>query len=231
MNPPNFFAELKRRNVYKVAVAYAVVAWLLIQAASILFPTFEAPGWVMKVFVTVIAAGFPIALLIAWAFEMTPEGMKRTENVAPDERIPQWSSRKFAALIVSIALLAAALLSFQMFRSNSISPARLAASAVLGKSIAVLPFLNESGDPSDEYFSDGLSEELIAALAQIRELKVIGRSSSFRFKDKKEESKTIGEKLGVARSWRGRCASRANGCGSSPNWLMPSTESSSGHGL
>ena len=198
MNPPNFFAELKRRNVYKVAVAYAVVAWLLIQAASILFPTFEAPDWVMKVFVTVIAAGFPIALLIAWAFEMTPEGMKRTENVAPNERIPQWSAGKFAALIVSIALLAAALLSFQMFRSKSISPARLAVSAGLGKSIAVLPFLNESGNPNDEYFSDGLSEELIAALAQIRELKVIGRSSSFRFKDRKEETKTIGEKLGVS---------------------------------
>src|SRR5213079_579308 len=88
MEQRNFFAELKRRNVYKVAVAYAVVAWLLIQAASILFPTYDAPAWVMKVFVAIIALGFPIALVIAWAFEMTPEGMKRAENVSPDEKIP-----------------------------------------------------------------------------------------------------------------------------------------------
>jgi hypothetical protein len=88
MNSRNFFAELQRRHVYKVAVAYALVAWLLIQAASILFPTFEAPTWVMKVFVTVVALGFPIALVVAWAFEMTPEGVKRTENVSPDEVIP-----------------------------------------------------------------------------------------------------------------------------------------------
>src|SRR5918911_1638445 len=106
----NFFSELKRRNVYKVAVAYAVIAWLLIQAASILFPTFEAPAWVMKVFIVIIAAGFVLALVIAWAFEMTPEGMKRTEDVRPDEKIPQWSRRKFAALIVVIAIAATALL-------------------------------------------------------------------------------------------------------------------------
>src|SRR6266853_1965787 len=110
MKLANFFAELKRRNVFKVAVAYAVVAWLLIQAGSILFPTFEAPGWVMKVFVTVIAAGFPIALIIAWAFEMTSEGMKRTENVSPNEFIPQWSKKKFAALMIGVALIAAGLL-------------------------------------------------------------------------------------------------------------------------
>jgi TolB-like protein len=201
MDLKNFFAELKRRNVYKVAIAYAVVAWLLIQVGSILFPTFEAPGWVMKVFVTIVAAGFPIALVIAWAFEMTPEGMKRTENLSPNEHIPQWSGRKFTALIVTIVLLATGLLMFQLVRSKSTFPAEAqitTASTPSQKSIAVLPLLNESGDPGDEYFSDGLSEELISALAQIRELKVIGRSSSFRFKDKKEESKTIGEKLGVS---------------------------------
>src|SRR5687768_16776700 len=86
MNPRNFFAELKRRNVYKVAVAYAVVAWLLVQAASILFPTFDAPSWVMKVFVALVAAGFLIALILAWAFEMTPEGIARTDEVAPAPR-------------------------------------------------------------------------------------------------------------------------------------------------
>src|SRR5438045_9244001 len=109
-NNSSFFAELKRRNVYKVAVAYAVVAWLLIQAASILFPTYEAPTWVMKVFVAIVALGFPIALVIAWAFEMTPGGMKRTEDVSPNEKISQWSVRKFAALIVTIAMIAAGLM-------------------------------------------------------------------------------------------------------------------------
>jgi hypothetical protein len=94
MNPHSFLAELKRRNVYKVAVAYAVVAWLLIQAASILFPTFEAPSWVMKVFVVVVALGFPIALILAWAFEVTPEGIKRTEEIAPGESIAPRGGRK-----------------------------------------------------------------------------------------------------------------------------------------
>src|SRR6476659_3296451 len=117
-NNSSFFAELKRRNVYKVAVAYAVVAWLLIQAASILFPTYEAPAWVMKVFVAIVALGFPIALIIAWAFEMTPEGMKRTEDVSPNEKIPQWSRRKFAAFILVIVICAAALLGYQVFRAK-----------------------------------------------------------------------------------------------------------------
>src|SRR3954463_1578718 len=112
----SFFSELKRRNVYKVAVAYAVVAWLLIQAASILFPTYEAPAWVMKVFVAIVALGFPVALLIAWAFEMTPEGIKRTEDVSQNEVIPQWSRRKFAALVVIVALVAAGLLVWQLVR-------------------------------------------------------------------------------------------------------------------
>ena len=201
MRIDNFFAELKRRNVYKVAITYAVVAWLLIQAASILLPTFEAPSWVMKAFVVFLGFGFVLAVMISWAFEATPEGLKRTENVSPDTPLPSWSARKFATFIVSVALIAAGLLAFQFLRTKTSSTPRqgeaTAASATAQKSIAVLPFLNESGNANDEYFSDGLSEELIAALAQIKELKVIGRSSSFRFKDRKEEPKTIGEKLGV----------------------------------
>jgi len=190
----DFFAELRRRNVYKVAVAYAVISWLLIQAASILLPTFEAPSWVMKAFVVFLAIGFVIAVFISWAFEMTPEGMKRTADISPDQVIPYWSKRKFATLIIGVAVIAAGLLAFQLLRA----PRLTITPKSDNKSIAVLPLLNESGDPKDEYFSDGLSEELIAALAQIKDLKVIGRSSSFRFKERKEESKTIGEKLGVA---------------------------------
>src|SRR5256885_14164447 len=116
MDPGKFFSELKRRNVYKVAVAYAVIAWLLIQAASILFPTFEAPVWVMKVFVVILAAGFVVALVIAWAFEMTPQGMKRTADISPNERLPYWSRRKFTTVIVILALIAAGLLLFQLWR-------------------------------------------------------------------------------------------------------------------
>src|SRR5256886_4711152 len=192
----NFFAELKRRNVYKVAVAYVVVAWLLFQAASILLPTFEAPNWVMKAFTVFLALGFILAVMISWAFEMTPEGMKRTADISADEvrSIPYWSKKKFAGFVIGLAVIAAALLVFQLLRGSRST----SAVNVSNKSIAVLPLLNESGNPQDEYFSDGLSEELIAALAQIRELKVIGRSSSFRFKDRKEEPKTIGEKMGVA---------------------------------
>src|SRR5256714_15525129 len=122
MKPGNLFAELKRRNVYKVAVAYAVIGWLLVQAASILFPTFEAPPWAMKVFVVIMAAGFVLAVIMAWAFEMTPEGMKRTEDVAPKEKIPQWSRRKFAALILGVTIAAASFLGEQDFRAEP--PAR-----------------------------------------------------------------------------------------------------------
>src|SRR5467141_605252 len=199
MNLRNFFAELKRRNVYKVAIAYGVVAWLLIQVATQVFPFFEIPNWVVRLVVLVVALGFPIALIVAWAFEMTPQGVKRAEDIAPNEYIPHWSARRFAALIVAIAMVATGLLMFPLVRNKSTSTARITAAPTPSqKSIAVLPLLNESGDPNDEYFSDGLSEELIAALAQIKGLKVIGRSSSFRFKDKKEDSKTIGKKLGVS---------------------------------
>jgi len=208
MNPKNFFGELKRRNVYKVAITYAVVAWLVIQAASILLPTFEAPTWVMKAFVVLLAFGFVMSVMISWAFEATPEGLKRTKDVSPEMSLSSWSARKFATFIISLALIAAGLLAFQFLRPVGTSRrdvrqieegrTRGASLPISQKSIAVLPLLNESGDPKDEYFSDGLSEELIAALAQIKDLKVIGRSSSFRFKDRKEETKTIGEKLGVA---------------------------------
>ena len=109
MRIDTFFAELKRRNVYKVAITYAVVAWLLIQAASILLPTFEAPAWVMKAFVVFLAFGFIISVMVSWAFEATPEGLKRTEDLPPDvvAKLPTWSPRKFATFVVVVAVIAA----------------------------------------------------------------------------------------------------------------------------
>src|SRR5262245_48249316 len=199
MNPHSFFAELKRRHVYRVAIAYGVVAWLLIQVATQVFPFFEIPNFVVRLVVAASALGFPVALIIAWAFEMTPGGLKRANDIGPNEYVPHWSTRKFAALIVSVAILAAGIPVVHLLRKKPAFLSRVnAASALSEKSIAVLPLLNEGGRLEDEYFSDGLSEELIAALAQLDGLKVIGRSSSFRFKGQKEDAKVIGEKLGVA---------------------------------
>jgi TolB-like protein/Tfp pilus assembly protein PilF len=201
MKIDNFFAELKRRNVYKVAVAYAVVAWLLIQAASILFPTFEAPAWAMKVFVVVLLLGFPIALIFSWAFEITPEGIRRESEVASEESITAHTGRRLVVLTISLAVVAAGLLAYQLLHSRLFSSEGGSVASVVGaaaKSVAVLPLVNTSGDPTNEYFSDGLSEELIAVLAKIPDLKVIGRSSSFLFKGKSDDARTIGEKLGVA---------------------------------
>jgi len=200
VNSRNFLAELKRRNVYKVAIAYAVIAWLLIQAASILFPTFEAPGWVMRVFVTVLAFGFPIALIVAWAFEMTPEGMKRTENVSPNERIPQWSRRKFTALILSMAIVAGGLLLFKFTRLNpAASTAAHAepASQANSKSIAVLPFEFLSNDKTNAYFADGIQDEILTRLSKIADLKVISRTSTQKYKSTPSNLREIAQQLGV----------------------------------
>jgi adenylate cyclase len=189
-----FFSELKRRNVYKVAVAYTVIAWLLIQAGSILFPTFEAASWAMKVFVTVIVAGFPIALVIAWAFEMTPEGMKRTENVSPTESIPQWSRRKFATLIISVALIAAGLLGFKLWRTRNMA----ASASLTQKSIAVLPFENLSRDPDNAYFAEGVKDELLARLSKVTDLKVISIRSTDQLKSSVNDLPQIARKFSVA---------------------------------
>jgi TolB-like protein len=207
VNPKGFFSELKRRNVYKVAVAYAVVGWLGIQVASILLPTFHAPEWTLQTIIALVVIGFPFALVIAWAFELTPEGIKRTEEVEP--RAGHTSQNRTWIYIAVIGVVFSGGLFF-IGRYTARNSGRPTPSELPAKSIAVLPLLNESGDQHDEYFSDGLSEELIAALAQIRELKVIGRSSSFRFKDRKEEPRTIGEKLGVSTLLEGTVRKQGN---------------------
>jgi TolB-like protein len=193
----NFFAELRRRNVYKVAVAYAVVGWLLVQVATQVFPFLEIPNWAIRLVILLTALGFPVALIIAWAFELTPEGIKRTESA--DAAGQHSRGGLWIAVVVTAAALSLGLFFLGRYTAGHVTGEnRQPAAVVSDKSIAVLPLLNESGDPHDEYFSDGLSEELIAALAQISGLKVIGRSSSFRFRDRNEEPKTIGEKLGVS---------------------------------
>jgi len=198
MNPKIFFGELKRRNVYKVAVAYAVVGWLLIQVATQVFPFLEIPNWMIRLVILLTAFGFPVALIIAWAFELTPEGIKRTEDA--DAARQHSRGRVWIVVMLIAAVLSLGLFFLGRYTAGT-APPRLSESATAvnpEKSIAVLPLVNTSGDPSNEYFSDGLSEELIAVLAKIPDLKVIGRSSSFLFKGKSDDSKAIGEKLGVA---------------------------------
>ncbi len=197
MNPKEFFGEAKRRNVYKVAAAYAVVGWLLIQVATQVFPFLEIPNWAIRLVILFTALGFPVALIIAWAFEVTPAGIKRTETADAAGQRSRGGTWIYIVLI-GVALSAGLFFLGRYTAGHATPRPSQAATAAPDKSIAVLPLLNESGDPNDEYFSDGLSEELIAALAQISGLRVIGRSSSFRFKDRTEEPKAIGKKLGVS---------------------------------
>ena len=198
MNPKIFFGELKRRNVYKVAVAYAVVGWLLIQVATQVFPFLEIPNWAIRLVILVTALGFPVALIIAWAFELTPEGIKRTEDA--DAARQRSRGGVWIAVVLIAGTLSLGLFFLGRYTAGTSTPrsSELGTASDPQKSIAVLPLVNTSGDPSNEYFSDGLSEELIAVLAKIPELKVIGRSSSFFFKGKSGDSAAIGQKLGVA---------------------------------
>ena len=196
----SFFRELKRRNVYKVAGAYAVVGWLLIQLASILFPAFEAPPWVMKVFIAAVALGFPIALIFAWAYELTPEGIKRTEDVVPNESIAPKTGRKLMTFVSVLAAVAVGLLLFQLFRakSNTAPAGATHVPAAAEKSIAVLPFDNFNKDPENAYFADGIQDEILTRLAKIDDLKVISRTSTQRYKSSPENLPEIAKQLGVA---------------------------------
>ena len=200
----NFFAELKRRNVYKVAVAYAVVAWLLIQAASIFLPAFDAPPWVMKIFIIVIIFGFPVALIFSWAFEITPEGIKLESEIEPNKSIKRRTGRKIVAVTIALAVVAAGLFVYQLVRSKSTitptaSAARTeAATAPPNKSIAVLPFDNLSRDPDNAYFCEGVQDEILTRLAKVADLKVISRTSTQHFKSAPENLPEIARQLGVA---------------------------------
>jgi len=207
----NFFAELKRRNVYKVAVAYAVVAWLLIQAASIFLPAFDAPPLVMKIFIIVIIFGFPVALIFSWAFEITPEGIKLESEIEPNKSIKRRTGRKIVAVTIALAVVAAGLFVYQLVRSTAHSHLEGGAPAMPGtdglagarpsisnKSIAVLPFDNLSRDPDNAYFCEGVQDEILTRLAKVADLKVISRTSTQHFKSAPENLPEIAKQLGVA---------------------------------
>jgi len=217
VNPKDFLAELKRRNVYKVAIAYAVIAWLLIQAASILFPTFEAPGWVMRVFVTVLAFGFPIALILAWAFELTPEGIKRAEDVAPGESITRRTGRKLIVVVFILLSLAVGLFLFRTMRSKPAnapsSPAQSPEASPFSaaeKSIAVLPFENLSDDKQNSFFTDGVQDEILTDLAKVADLKVISRTSVMQYKTGTRNLQEIARALKVSHVVEGTVQRSAN---------------------
>jgi TolB-like protein/Tfp pilus assembly protein PilF len=201
----SFFAELKRRNVYKVAVAYAVVAWLLIQAASIVLPTFEAPGWTMKILIAVLVIGFPLTVVLAWAFEITPEGIKLEKDVPASESITAHTGRKLVGITIALSVIAAGLLAFQLLRSKAnssavVAPTPLAnvVAEISNKSIAVLPFDNLSDDKSNAYFAEGIQDEILTRLAKIAALKVISRTSTQKYKSAPDNLREVGKQLGVA---------------------------------
>jgi TolB-like protein len=201
----SFIAELKRRNVFRVGVAYAIVAWLLLEVASVIFPGLHLPDWTLTFLIIVILAGFPLALIVAWAFELTPEGLKRETAVDRAESITRVTGRKFDFAIIGLLALAVVF----MFVDNYLLEAEsepgevivesvpAAETATRGKTIAVLPFANMSGDPGQEFFSDGISEELLNVLAKVKGLQVTSRTSAFAFKGKDISIPQIAQQLGV----------------------------------
>jgi TolB-like protein/Flp pilus assembly protein TadD len=192
----SLIAELKRRNVFRVGAAYAIVAWLLLEVASVIFPGLHLPDWTLTFLIVLVVAGFPLALIVAWAFELTPEGIKRETVVDRTESVRHSTGRKLDFAIIGLLGLAVVYLAVDKF---VLEQAEVTAESVAReKSIAVLPFVNMSSDPEQEYFSDGLSEEILNLLAKVPGLKVIARTSSFAFKGKNEDVRTIGQALGVS---------------------------------
>ena len=194
MDPKNFFGELKRRNVYKVAVAYAIVGWLLVQVATQVFPFLEIPNWVVRWVILLVAVGFPFALVIAWAFELTPEGLKRTEDVDPAAGS---SSKKRTWIYVVVIGVGFSIGLFFVGRYTARNTASTAPAGLSAKSIAVLPFDNLSRDPDNAYFAEGVQDEVLTRLAKVADLKVISRTSTQRFKSAPSDLRDIAKRLGV----------------------------------
>ena len=206
---PSFFAELKRRNVLRAGAFYAVGAWLLVQVATQILPFFHVADGVVRWLVVAAAVGFPFALAFAWFYEMTPDGLKRESEVEPHESIMHHTGKKLDRWIVGIMAAAIVLLltdrlllhreaNVEVTPNKAQTSTGAAPPTVAERSIAVLPFVNMSGDPKNEYFSDGLAETTLDMLAQVPDLKVIARTSSFAFKGKAEDMRQIGAALGAA---------------------------------
>ena len=217
----NFFAELKRRNVIRMAGLYLVGAWLLTQVASTVLPMFGAPEWLPRSIVILLAIGFVPALIFSWVFELTPQGLKRDEEVTPEQSIAPQTARRMNRLIIAVLVLALAYFCFDKIVLTPRREAALVAATEKSfaarpsaesntKSIAVLPFVNMSADKEQDYFSDGLAEELLNQLAQIPQLRVIARTSSFSFKGKDVDVPTIAKALNVANVLEGSVRKSAN---------------------
>lgn len=208
MNMKKYISELKRRNVFKASVAYLIVAWIIIQVASIVLPTFNSPPYFMKMILFLLIIGFPLNLVFAWAYELTPEGIKKTKDVNPKKSITRQTSSRINKVIIALLSLAVILLLFNQFwiipNNNTDNINRD------GKSIAVLAFTDMSPEQDQEYFSDGISEELLNLLAKIPELRVISRTSSFSYKGKNETLETIGRELNVTHILEGSVRKSGN---------------------
>ena len=191
---PSFFAELRRRNVYKVAVAYAIVGWLLVQVATQVFPFLEIPNWVVRLVIALVIIGFPIALIIAWAFEATPEGIKRTEDA--DLNAAARAPKKHAWIYVVIIGGAISIALFFLGR-YTVTPRQSETDTLPEKSIAVLPFDNLSRDPDNAFFAEGVQDEILTRLAKVADLKVIARTSTQKFKSAPENLPGIAKQLGA----------------------------------
>jgi TolB-like protein len=199
--PGGLLGELKRRNVFKVAMVYLIASWLLIQVAETVFPALRLPDWTVTFVVVILAILFPIAVIFAWAFELTPEGLKKTAEVAPEASITPRTGQKINYVIIAILAVAVVFLALThgSFRGDAEHAADQGPDGpgAGSRSIAVLPFVNMSDDKDNEFFSDGLSEELLNVLAQVDGLRVAARTSSFHFKDTDEDLRSIATKLGV----------------------------------
>jgi hypothetical protein len=190
VNPTNFFAELKRRNVIRLAGLYLVGAWLLTQVASTLLPAFDAPSWALRGLIITLALGFIPAVIFSWVFELTPQGLKREDDVAPEQSITPQTGRRMDRMIIVVLVLALGYFAFDKFVLTPRREAALVANAVPNelksvinaKSIAVLPFENRSRDPDNAFFTDGVQDEILTDLAKIADLKVISRTSVLQYK-------------------------------------------------
>ena len=190
---PSFVSELKRRNVLRAGALYVGAVWALTQGIAQLGPAFGAPDWTTRWFAIAGAIGFPFWIAFAWFFELTPEGLKLERDVPPDASVTRQTGRRLDFWIIGVLAVAVVLL-----LTNQLVSRRDASAAISARSIAVLPLANEGGKEDEQYFSDGLSEDLIIALSHFADLKVISRNSSFNFRDSKDDSRTIAAKLGVA---------------------------------